>query len=98
MQNYLDFEKPLAEIEGKAEELRALGRANEDMDVEKEAAALDQKAQKMLTDLYKDLSPWRKCQVARHADRPPSRTRMSLTPAPRSSHQARAADTERKSS
>ncbi len=70
MQNYLEFEKPLAEIEGKAEELRAMARANEEMDVEKEAAALDKKATGMLRDLYKDLSPWRKCQVARHPDRP----------------------------
>ena len=70
MKNYLEFEKPLAEIEGKAEELRAMARANEEMDVEKEAAALDKKAATMLQDLYKDLSPWRKCQVARHPDRP----------------------------
>ncbi|NRB00748.1 MAG: acetyl-CoA carboxylase carboxyltransferase subunit alpha [Rhodobacteraceae bacterium] len=67
---YLDFEKPLAEIEGKAEELRALARANKEMDVEKEAAALDKKAADLLVDLYKDLTPWRKCQVARHPDRP----------------------------
>ncbi|NNK66958.1 MAG: acetyl-CoA carboxylase carboxyltransferase subunit alpha, partial [Rhodobacteraceae bacterium] len=67
---YLEFEKPLAEIEGKAEELRAMARANEEMDVEKEAAALDAKASAMLADLYKDLTPWRKCQVARHPDRP----------------------------
>jgi len=70
MTNYLDFEKPLAEIEGKAEELRALARANSEMDVEKEAAALDKKAVKLLKDLYKNLSPWRKCLVARHPDRP----------------------------
>ncbi|PTQ73438.1 acetyl-CoA carboxylase carboxyltransferase subunit alpha [Celeribacter persicus] len=70
MTHYLEFEKPLAEIEGKAEELRALARANEEMDVEKEAAALDKKAADMLRDLYKGLSPWRKCQVARHPDRP----------------------------
>ncbi len=70
MKNYLDFEKPLAEIEGKAEELRALARSNEEMDVEAEAAALDKKAAEMLKDLYKDLTPWRKCQVARHPDRP----------------------------
>jgi len=68
--NYLEFEKPLAEIEGKAEELRAMARANSEMDIEKEAAALDKKAQTMLTDLYRDLSAWRKCQVARHPDRP----------------------------
>ena len=68
--NYLEFEKPLAEIEGKAEELRALARSNKEMDVEKEAAALDRKAETLLKDLYKDLTPWRKCQVARHPDRP----------------------------
>ena len=70
MTNYLDFEKPLADIEGKAEELRAMARQNEDMDVEKEAAALDEKASKMMADLYAELTPWRKCQVARHPDRP----------------------------
>ncbi len=70
MTNYLDFEKPLAEIEGKAEELRALARANTEMDVEAEAAALDRKAEDLLRDLYRNLSPWRKCQVARHPDRP----------------------------
>lgn len=71
MQNYLEFEKPLAEIEGKAQELRALAEKSEDgMDVEAEAAALDKKAQTMLADLYKNLNPWRKCQVARHQDRP----------------------------
>ena len=70
MTNYLEFEKPLAEIEGKAEELRAMARANEEMDIEKEAAALDKKAADLLTALYKDLTPWRKCQVARHPERP----------------------------
>lgn len=70
MTNYLDFEKPLAEIEGKAEELRALARQNDEMDVTDEAAALDRKAAELLEELYKDLTPWRKCQVARHPDRP----------------------------
>lgn len=68
--NYLDFEKPLAEIEGKAEELRAMARREEGMDVADQAAALDKKAADMLRDLYKDLTPWRKCQIARHPDRP----------------------------
>lgn len=70
MTQYLDFEKPLAEIEGKAEELRALARSNEKMDVAQEAAALDKKAQDILKDLYTDLTPWQKCQVARHPERP----------------------------
>ena len=70
MTNYLDFEKPLAEIEGKAEELRAMARQSEGMDIEAEASALDKKAADMLVALYKELTPWRKCQVARHPDRP----------------------------
>ncbi|MEL6840903.1 MAG: acetyl-CoA carboxylase carboxyltransferase subunit alpha [Pseudomonadota bacterium] len=70
MTQYLDFEKPLAEIEGKAEELRAMARENPEMDVEKEASALDKKASDLLKSLYADLTPWRKCQVARHPERP----------------------------
>lgn len=70
MTQYLDFEKPLAEIEGKAEELRALARANEEMDITAEARALDEKAAKLLDELYSSLTPWRKCQVARHPERP----------------------------
>ncbi|ETW13658.1 acetyl-CoA carboxylase carboxyltransferase subunit alpha [Roseivivax marinus] len=68
--HYLDFEKPLAEIEGKAEELRAMAAANEEVDIGDEAAALDRKAEAMLRDLYGKLTPWRKCQVARHPERP----------------------------
>ncbi|MBL4928280.1 acetyl-CoA carboxylase carboxyltransferase subunit alpha [Fuscibacter oryzae] len=68
--NYLDFEKPLAEIEGKAEELRALARANPSMDISKETEGLDRKAETALRDLYKALTPWQKCLVARHPDRP----------------------------
>lgn len=68
--NYLEFEKPLAEIEGKAEELRAMARGNPAMDITRESESLDRKAAQMLKDLYKSLSPWQKCQVARHPDRP----------------------------
>jgi len=68
--HYLEFEKPLAEIEGKAEELRALARENREMNVEAEAEALDKKAANLLNDLYADLTPWRKCQIARHPERP----------------------------
>ncbi|MGB8624346.1 MAG: acetyl-CoA carboxylase carboxyltransferase subunit alpha [Paracoccaceae bacterium] len=68
--NYLEFEKSLSEIEGKAEELRAMAQSNEEMDVKQEAAQLDKKAAEILRDLYKNLSAWRKCQVARHPDRP----------------------------
>lgn len=67
---YLEFERPLADLEGKAEELRALARKGEGVDLEKEAAALDLKAEDMLRSLYRNLDPWRKTQVARHPDRP----------------------------
>lgn len=72
MTQYMEFEKPLAELEGKAEELRAMARESEDqdMDISTEAAALDAKAAVILKDLYKSLTPWRKCQVARHPERP----------------------------
>ncbi len=68
--NYLEFERPLAEIEGKAEELRAMARGGSGPDVSSEAEALDRKADQMLKDLYKGLNAWQKCQVARHPDRP----------------------------
>ncbi|MDP3195948.1 acetyl-CoA carboxylase carboxyltransferase subunit alpha [Tabrizicola sp.] len=67
---YLDFEKPLADIEGKAEELRAMAKTSPGMDMAKEAEALDRKADAALRDLYKNLTAWQKCQVARHPDRP----------------------------
>ena len=70
MQTYLDFEKGLAEIEGKAEELRTLARKNSEANVDDEAAALDRKAATLLDDLYRSLDPWRKTLVARHPDRP----------------------------
>ena len=70
MQTYLDFEKGLAEIEGKAEELRTLARKNTEMNVEEEAQALDRKAASLLDDLYRNLDPWRKTLVARHPERP----------------------------
>ncbi|MCY4206477.1 MAG: acetyl-CoA carboxylase carboxyltransferase subunit alpha [Roseovarius sp.] len=70
MTHYLDFEKPLAEIENKARELREMARGNDDMDIEAEVGALDRKAAEILEKLYKSLTPWRKCQVARHPQRP----------------------------
>ena len=70
MQNYLDFEKGLAELQGKAEELRALARQDPNMDVSSEADQLEARADEMLKGLYADLTPWQKCLVARHPDRP----------------------------
>ena len=70
MRDLPGFREGLAEIEGKAEELRALARKNSEMRVEEEAAALDRKAAALLNDLYRALDPWRKTLVARHPDRP----------------------------
>ncbi len=70
MQTYLEFEKNLAEIDGKAQELRALDTSGEGINTFSEAAALEKKSAQILKDLYKNLSPWRKCQVARHVLRP----------------------------
>ncbi len=67
---YLDFEKTVAELEGKAVELRALSGQDADMDIEEEVAQLSAKAEKHLSDLYQKLTPWQKCQVARHPNRP----------------------------
>ncbi len=68
MTQYLDFEKQLADLEGKAEELRAMAEA--DGDVIEQASALDGKAKARLAQIYKNLTPWQKCQVARHPERP----------------------------
>jgi acetyl-CoA carboxylase carboxyl transferase subunit alpha len=70
VRHYLDFEKGLAELEGKAAELRALAAQNPAMNVEEEAAQLDAKARKLLSDIYAGVDAWGKCQIARHPDRP----------------------------
>jgi len=71
---YLDFEKSVAELEGKAQELRALAiEGDQDgVDISEDIARLSQKAEKQIADLYEKLTPWQKCQVARHPDRPHS--------------------------
>ncbi len=70
MRSYLDFEKPVAELETKVEELRALAEKGEGVSISEELSKLEAKAAKALTDLYATLSPWHKIQVARHPQRP----------------------------
>ena len=70
MRSYLDFEKPVAELEAKVEELRALGGAGDAVNIAEELAKLEAKAEKALIDLYAALTPWQKTQVARHQSRP----------------------------
>ncbi|MEL6287977.1 MAG: acetyl-CoA carboxylase carboxyltransferase subunit alpha [Pseudomonadota bacterium] len=70
MRTYLDFEKPVAELERQVSELRALAEADETVSVDDEIAALETKAQKALETTYSKLTPWQKTRVARHEDRP----------------------------
>ena len=69
MHNFLDFEKPIAELEGKIAELRHLSSSDE-MNIAEEIGKLQSKLDKMLRQTYSRLSPWQKTLVARHPDRP----------------------------
>jgi acetyl-CoA carboxylase carboxyl transferase subunit alpha len=70
MPSYLDFENSVAEFEGKIAELKALAAENQSMAIGDEVKNLEKKAAKALADLYVNLSPWQKAQVARHPERP----------------------------
>ena len=70
MRSYLDFEKPLAEIEAKIEELRAVEGGDSAAALGEEIGRLEAKAAQTLKDLYTNLTPWQKTQVARHPERP----------------------------
>jgi acetyl-CoA carboxylase carboxyl transferase subunit alpha len=72
MHAYLDFEAPLAELEGKIAELKAIADPDSSVSISDEVKALEKKAAKSLADLYQSLTPWQKAQVARHPDRPHS--------------------------
>jgi acetyl-CoA carboxylase carboxyl transferase subunit alpha len=67
---YLDFEKPVAELEHKIAELKAIDSDDDAVSITEEVSRLQQKALQALTDTYGRLSPWQKTQVARHPDRP----------------------------
>jgi acetyl-CoA carboxylase carboxyl transferase subunit alpha len=70
MYNYLDFEKPVADLEGKIIELKKLAESGEAVDVADEIARLEKRSRDALRDVYRALTPWQKVQVARHPDRP----------------------------
>src|SRR5256714_9401522 len=70
MRSYLDFEKPVAEIEAKVAELRALESSDSAAAFGEEISRLEAKAAETLKDLYAELTPWQKTQVARHPQRP----------------------------
>ncbi|WP_114950721.1 acetyl-CoA carboxylase carboxyltransferase subunit alpha [Sphingosinicella terrae] len=69
MPTFLDFEKPIAELEAKVAELRETASAGE-INIEAEIERLEERAQRMLRDTYAKLTPWQKTQVARHPERP----------------------------
>ncbi|MBI5130614.1 MAG: acetyl-CoA carboxylase carboxyltransferase subunit alpha [Rhodopseudomonas palustris] len=68
MRSYLDFEKPVAELDSKIDELRALAASGSD--IHEEVAKIEEKAVQALSELYASLTPWQKTQVARHPQRP----------------------------
>ncbi|MBE7184836.1 MAG: acetyl-CoA carboxylase carboxyltransferase subunit alpha [Methylobacterium mesophilicum] len=70
MYNYLDFEKPVADLEAKILELKKLGESGEAVDVQEEISRLEKRSVDALRDVYRQLTPWQKVQVARHPDRP----------------------------
>lgn len=70
MRSYLEFEKPVADLEGQIQELRALAENGAAVDVKDEIEKLEAKSSQALTDIYQKLTPWQKTQVARHPDRP----------------------------
>ncbi|WP_294287361.1 acetyl-CoA carboxylase carboxyltransferase subunit alpha [uncultured Sphingomonas sp.] len=69
MASFLDFEKPIAELQGRIDELRETASSPE-LDIDAEVSRLQAKSDKMLRDTYARLTPWQKTQVARHPERP----------------------------
>ena len=69
VQTFLDFEKPIAELETRVAELRETANAGE-LDLDAEIGRLEAKSNKLLRDTYAKLTPWQKAQVARHPERP----------------------------
>jgi acetyl-CoA carboxylase carboxyl transferase subunit alpha len=70
MRSYLDFEKHIAELDGKIDELQALGTTGEAVEIEDEVGRLRRKAHDAIVELYEKLTPWQKTLVARHPSRP----------------------------
>src|SRR5690349_8385119 len=69
MQTYLEFEKPIAELETRVAELKETASSG-DLDLDAEIGRLEAKSSKLLRDTYAKLTPWQKAQVARHPERP----------------------------
>ena len=70
MLTFLDFEKPIAELEGKIRELRQLARTDDEVNITEEVGRLEGKLDSLLRDTYRKLDPWQKTPGARHPERP----------------------------
>lgn len=70
MQSYLDFEKPVADLEGKIAELKSLAATDQAVSIDEEVNRLSARADEALVEIYRRLTPWQKTQVARHPQRP----------------------------
>ncbi|PAO62096.1 acetyl-CoA carboxylase carboxyl transferase subunit alpha [Brucella melitensis] len=70
MYNYLDFEKPVADLEGQILELKKLAQEQGSVEMGDEISRLEKRSADALKDIYRKLTPWQKAQIARHPDRP----------------------------
>jgi acetyl-CoA carboxylase carboxyl transferase subunit alpha len=70
MHNYLDFEKPISDLEGKIHELKKIASEDESIDTADEVERLEVRAREAMAEIYSKLNPWQKTQVARHPQRP----------------------------
>lgn len=70
MHNYLDFEKPISDLEGKIHELKKIALEDESIDTADEIHRLEGRAREAMAEIYTKLNPWQKTQVARHPQRP----------------------------
>ena len=70
MLSYLDFEKPVADLEAKIAELKSLAQTDQAVSIDEEVNRLSARADEALVEIYRKLTPWQKTQVARHPQRP----------------------------
>ncbi|WP_376709550.1 acetyl-CoA carboxylase carboxyltransferase subunit alpha [Pseudochrobactrum lubricantis] len=70
MYNYLDFEKPVADLDGQILELKKLAQESGSVEMSDEIRRLEKRSSDALKDIYRKLTPWQKVQIARHPDRP----------------------------
>ena len=70
MHNYLDFEKPISDLEAKIRELKKIAEEDESIDTSEEITRLESRVDEAMVEIYSKLNAWQKTQVARHPNRP----------------------------